>query len=197
MYERTERMELFLPSILVALVAIIFIIVIVPRFSPLIIAIIAGILLYVGMSQHLQMFWNEYEQSTWQKSLTLFAPGIMIAAIILFVIYGILAFFSGGSVPIPSLPAMELPSANTATNPITAALNTAMNTVGNVAESVSDATSNAVNAVNNTVKNIGNAVTNNTKAKGRNNSNSSNNSSSNNGRNNANSGPSRSYLATA
>ena len=194
MYERTERMELFLPSILVALVAIIFIILIVPRFSPLIIAIIAGILLYVGMSQHLQMFWNEYEQSTWQKSLTLFAPGIMIAAIILFVIYGILAFFSGGAVPIPTLPTLELPSANTATNPVTAALNTAMNTVGNAAESVTEATNNAINAVNNTVKNIGNAVTNNTKAKGRNNSNSNN---SNNGRNNANSGPSRSYLATA
>jgi len=195
MYETAERMELFLPSILVALIAIIFIIVVIPKFSPLIIAIIAGILLYVGMTQHLQMFWNEYEQSTWQKSLTLFAPGIMIAAIILFVIYGILSFFSGGSVPVPSLPTMELPSANTATNPVTAALNTVMNSVGDAAASVSEAVTDVVNGVTND-------VTNNTKRNSRNNNSSNSGNSGNSGNSNknnanANSGLTRSYLATA
>jgi hypothetical protein len=176
-------MELFLPSILISILAILVVIFLIPRFSPLIIVILAAVLLYVGTTQHLSMFWDEYKQSTWQESLKLFAPGIMIGAIVIFVLYGILSFFGGGTVPVPSMPAMELPSANTATNPVTAAINTAMNTVSDVANTVS-------NTVNNTMSNIGIS---NVK---RNNLNNGVRRMNTNNKNN-NSGPTRSYLATA
>jgi hypothetical protein len=172
-------MQLFLPSILISILAILVVILLIPKFSPLIIVIIAGILLYVATTQHLNMFWDEYRQSTWQESLKLFAPGIMIAAVVIFVLYGILSFFSTGVVPIPSMPSMEMPSANTATNPVTAAINTVMNTVNDAATTATNAVSNLTNNNNNNVK--------------RNNQN-------NNGTrkmNNNNSGPTRSYLATA
>ena len=171
-------MELFLPSILISILAILVVILLIPKFSPLIIVVLAAILLYVATTQHLNMFWDEYKQSTWQQNLKLFAPGIMIAAVVIFVLYGILSFFSTGVVPIPSMPSMEMPNASTATNPVTAAINTAMNTVNDVATTAANAVSNLTNN-NNTVK--------------RNNQN-------NNGTrkmNNNNSGPSRSYLATA
>ena len=170
-------MQLFLPSILISILAILVVILLIPKFSPLIIVIIAALLLYVATTQHLNMFWDEYRQSTWQESLKLFAPGIMIAAVVIFVLYGILSFFSTGVVPIPSLPSIELPNASTATNPVTAAINTAMNTVNDIANT-------AANAVNN----LGN------------NNNVKRNNQNNNGTrkmNNNNSGPTRSYLATA
>jgi hypothetical protein len=173
-------MQLFLPSILIAILAILVVIFLIPRFSPLIIVILAAVLLYVGTTQHLSMFWDEYKQSTWQEGLKLFAPGVMIGAVVIFVLYGILSFFGGGSVPIPSMPALELPSANTATNPVTAAINTAMNTVNDVA-----------NTVSNTVNNLG--TNNNVK---RNNLNNGVRKMNTNNKNN-NSGPTRSYLATA
>ena len=173
-------MQLFLPSILIAILAILVVIFLIPRFSPLIIVILAAVLLYVGTTQHLSMFWDEYKQSTWQEGLKLFAPGVMIAAVVIFVLYGILSFFGSGSVPIPSMPALELPSANTATNPVTAAINTAMNTVNDVA-----------NTVTNTVNNLG--TNNNVK---RNNLNNGVRKMNTNNKNN-NSGPTRSYLATA
>jgi len=173
-------MELFLPSMLISILAIMVVILLIPRFSPLIIVVLASILLYVATTQHLNMFWDEYRQSTWQESLKLFAPGIMIAAVVLFVLYGILTFFSSGAVPIPSMPSMEMPSANTATNAVTAAINTAMNTVSDIA-----------NTAANTVSNLtGNSNNNNVKR----------NNQNNNGTrkmNNNNSGPTRSYLATA
>ena len=171
-------MELFLPSILISILAILVVILLIPKFSPLIIVVLAAILLYVATTQHLNMFWDEYKQSTWQQNLKLFAPGIMIGAVVIFVLYGILSFFSTGVVPIPSMPSMEMPNASTATNPVTAAINTAMNTVNDVVTTAANAVSNLTNN-NNTVK--------------RNNQN-------NNGTrkmNNNNSGPSRSYLATA
>lgn len=161
-------MELFLPSILVAILASLIVIFLIPRLSPILIVIIASILLYVGMTQHFSMFWDEYKQSTWQQNLKLFAPGIMIAAIVIFVLYGILSFFKGGVVPIPSMPAMEMPSANTATNPVTAAINTVMNTVHNAVNNLGSVSRN--NQSNNGTRKINN---------------------------NANSGPTRSYLATA
>lgn len=171
-------MQLFLPSILISILAILVVILFIPKLGPLIIVIIATILLYVATTQHLNMFWDEYRQSTWQESLKLFAPGIMIAAVVIFVLYGILSFFSTGVVPIPSLPSMEMPNASTATNPVTAAINTVMNTVN-------DAANTAANAVSNL---------------GNNNNNVKRNNQNNNGTrksNNNNSGPSRSYLATA
>ena len=173
-------MQLFLPSILISILAILVIIFLIQRFSPLIIVILAAVLLYVGTTQHLSMFWDEYKQSTWIEGLKLFAPGVMIGAIVIFVLYGILSFFGGGSVPIPSMPTLELPSANTATNPVTAAINTAMNTVNDVA-----------NTVSNTVNNLG--TNNNVK---RNNLNNGVRKMNTNNKNN-NSGPTRSYLATA
>ena len=172
-------MELFLPSMLISILAILVVILLIPRFSPLIIVVLASILLYVATTQHLNMFWDEYKQSTWQESLKLFAPGIMIAAVVLFVLYGILSFFSTGSVPIPSMPSMEMPNASTATNPVTAAINTAMNAVNDAVNDVANTAANTVSNLTNTVK--------------RNNQN-------NNGTrkmNNNNSGPTRSYLATA
>jgi len=176
-------MQLFLPSILIAILAILVVIFLIPRFSPIIIVILAAVLLYVGTTQHLSMFWDEYKQSTWQEGLKLFAPGIMIGAIVIFVLYGILSFFGGGSVPIPSMPTLELPSANTATNPVTAVINTAMNTVNDVTNTVN-------NTVNNTMSNLGIS---NVK---RNNLNNGVRKMNTNNKNN-NSGPTRSYLATA
>jgi len=189
MYETTERMQLFLPSMLVSLLAILVIILLIPRFSPLIIVILAGILLYVATTQHFNMFMDEYKQSTWQQSLKLFAPGIMIAALIIFVLYGILTFFSSGAVPIPSMPSMDMPAANTATNPVTSAINKVMNTVNDVANNVGEAVSGLTNNKNNNNNNNNNVKRNNQNNNGVRKMNTNNK--------NNNSGPTRSYLATA
>lgn len=164
-------MQLFLPSILVLLIAILIVVLVIPRFSPLIIVIISAILLAAGTYHHFTVFMNEYKQSTWQQSLVLFAPGIIITGIILYLFVAIASMFSGGSVPVPSMPAMDLPPASTATNPVTAALNSTMSAVNSVAKSVSSAANSAINSVIPT------------------------NGKNSNGKNNS-GGPTRSFLAT-
>jgi len=168
-------MQLFLPSMLVLLIGILIVVLVIPQFSPLIIVIISALLLAAGTYHHFVTFMNEYKQSTWQQSLTLFAPGIILAAIILYLFVAIASFFSGGSVPIPSMPAMELPPASTATNPVTAALNSTMSAVNSVAKSVGNAANSAINAVM---------------------PNGSRNNNNNNSRKNNSGGPTRSFLAT-
>ena len=92
--------------------------------SPVIIIGMSAVLLGFGVYHHFKLFWDEYKQSTWQDQLRLFAPGIMLTVIIIYVLFSILMFFTGGSVPVPSMPNVELPSADTATNVVTEAINT-------------------------------------------------------------------------
>ena len=120
-------MELFLPSILIFLLAMIVVMILIPQFSPIIIVSLAIVLLVGGMYNHFSMFMNEYRQSTWQTTLTLFAPGILIIAIFVYLFFAIGAFFTGGKVPVPTLPEMSNPSANSATNALTSSINDTMN----------------------------------------------------------------------
>ena len=122
-------MELFLPSLLLFLIAVIVIAFLLPRMSPLIIVLLSAGLLGVGVYHHFNLFWDDYKQSTWQDQLRVFAPGIMLILIVLYVLYALLTVFTGGQVPVPSMPNVELPSAETATNVVTETINNALQAV--------------------------------------------------------------------
>jgi len=134
-------MELFLPSILVFLFAIILTFYVAPKLTPMIIAVLSAVFLSYGVYDHYKQFESEYRLSTWQEIFKVYAPAIMILAVILFVIYGILAFFTGGQVPIPALPNL---------NQVESSLSNSFN---NVSTSFSSATNSMVNAANNSFSN--------------------------------------------
>jgi hypothetical protein len=135
-------MELFLPSLFVFLLAAIIAAVILPRFSPLIIVSLAITLLVAGTYHHFQVFWNEYRQSTWQDTLKIFAPTLILLAIFVYLLFVILSFFTGGSVPIPQMPNIMMPEPDTATNALTAGLNRGIS-------AITDMTNNAANTLGN------------------------------------------------
>jgi hypothetical protein len=142
-------MELFLPSILVIIFAALVIMIVLPRFSPLVIVIVSAILLTASTYQHFQLFWHEYRESSWQASLKIFAPGIIIAAVFLYIFIMGGSFLTGKSNA--SMPSMELPSASTATNPLTSALNSTMSAVSDGASAVSSAVSGAASSITSTL----------------------------------------------
>ena len=131
-------MQLFFPSVFLVLLAFLIIFLVMPNFSPLVIVSISAVLLVAGTYNHFVTFWNEYQQSTWQNNLKLFAPGIFIAVLLVYIFVVINSFFTGGAVPVPTLPTVELPSAESATNPVTAAINSTMNGVNNAMNAVSN-----------------------------------------------------------
>ena len=94
-------------------------------------AVLSIAFLIYGVRDHAQRFSSEYRLSTWQEGLKLYAPAIMILVIIVFVIYSIMAFFTGGSVPVPSMPNVEVPTMNEITTNITNTINNATNTISN------------------------------------------------------------------
>jgi hypothetical protein len=122
-------MEFFIPGIVLFLLFLGTTFYIAPKATPMIAAILSIIFLIYGVREHSRLFASEYRLSTWQDGLKMYAPAIMIIVIIIFVIYSILAFFTGGSVPIPPMPIVEVPTMNSLATNLTDSLNTAKNTI--------------------------------------------------------------------
>jgi len=136
-------MEFFIPGLLLFLVSVAVSFIIAPRFTPLVVALLSIGFLSYGVFDHYKMFASEYRLSTWQESLKIYAPAIMIAAIIIFIIYAILAFFTKGSVPIPFIPNIIELNSNSTTSKIINSLNKVSN----------NKNTNVINNVNNKINN--------------------------------------------
>ena len=126
-------MEFFIPGLLIFLLAIAIAVIIVPQMTPMIAAVLSILFLAYGVYDHYLLFAPEYRLSTWQDGIKIYAPFIMLAGIILFVIYFIFAFFTGGEVPVPkmempAMPAMpEMPTFNAIKNATNNAINNTVN----------------------------------------------------------------------
>lgn len=141
MYCNRERhycnMEFFIPGLLLFLTSLFITFMIAPKATPFMASILSLSFLTYGVYHHHKLFAAEYRLSTWHEGLKMYAPAVMIFAVVIFIIYGILSFFTSGKVPIPSMPNISLPSSNSITSSIT----NSMESIGN----------SVVNSVNNTL----------------------------------------------
>jgi hypothetical protein len=141
-------MEIFIPGLLLFFVALLVSFLIVPRFTPLIIAILSLALLTYGVYDHYKLFAAEYRLSTWQESLKVYAPAVMLGFVILFIIYSILAVSTGGAIPVPPIPNIPTPNENSITGSIVNSLNKIGNTITN------NKNTNVVNSINEQINNV-------------------------------------------
>jgi predicted PurR-regulated permease PerM len=141
-------MEIFLPSILIVLLAGVVVFTILPRFGPLVLTVIAIILLMFGVYHHYNLFYDEYRLSTWQTTSTFLAPALVLGVALFFLLGYILSFFGSG-IPVPKSADVVPNVGETVANIV----NTAAETVNNVANNVVNSANNVVNnVVNNTVE---------------------------------------------
>jgi predicted PurR-regulated permease PerM len=159
-------MEFFIPGLLLFLLAVVVSFILAPRFTPLVVAVLSIVLLSYGVYDHYKMFAAEYRLSTWQQSLKIYAPAIMIGAIILFIIYAILAFFTKGSVPVPPIPNITAPNENSAMDNVVQSLNKVANGLTNNKNDIVSSVNNTINKANNNRGNILNALTGNNNGNG-------------------------------
>ena len=136
------------------IIAIAIVFVVLPRLAGPVLVGVSLVILVFALYQHITLFKAEYAMSTWADQLKFYAPFVLIAALFVAVLiyFGVLASGNGGTsaLPIPTLPNTPmLPSAETATNPLTAAINTGMRGVNNLTGQVT----NAANQI--TVPNFG------------------------------------------
>lgn len=128
-------MEFFLPGLFVLLIGVLIAFFVIPRFSPVILAIISIVLLIAALYDHFRIFSYEYAYSTWQEQLKGYAPYVMVGALLITIIFYFMYIFGGGRPKANNSisEAIEnMPNANTATNPLTEAINNTLKAVNNV-----------------------------------------------------------------
>ena len=149
-------MEFFLPSLAALLLTALLVFFVLPKFGAPILVALSIILLMYGVRSHIQLFAPEYRFSTWQEQLKLYAPFIIIGGLLLSVL-SYLGFLFGtkgvNALPAPNIaPAVNMPPANTATNPITSIINSGLQAVNGAVNTVTNAVSPNTSA-NNSKKN--------------------------------------------
>jgi hypothetical protein len=143
-------MELFIPSVLVLLLAAAVVFFVFPRFGAPVLAAISVGLLAFGIYQHSKNFGTEYRGSTWQYDIAAYAPFVMVGGVLLVISFYLLSLFTGGGAAptAPEVPTVaEMPSANTATNAVTAGVNNALKGAANVMNNATKAANKAPNAL--------------------------------------------------
>ena len=151
-------MELFLPSVIVLLIAAAIVFFLLPKFGPATLAIISAVLLVMGLYQHYSTFQTEYRLSTWQ--FTAFSPyyliGGLLVVLAIFFLYTIpVGTASQAEVPTIEMPTISnMPSANTSTNVITGAINRSLNNAANLFNGNTNKNSN--NGIFSTITNFAN-----------------------------------------
>lgn len=139
-------MELFLPSVLILLLAAAVIFFVLPRFGAPVLALISVGLLVYGIYNHMNAFGTEYRFSTWQLGLVSYAPYLMVGGLLVVIAFYLLSMSpwgkAGTTAPnMPEIPTIaEMPKADTATNVVTSGVNNALkgakNLFGNAAAAV-------------------------------------------------------------
>ncbi len=145
-------MEFFLPSVFILIFGAVISFMLIPKFSPTVVLILAGLLLGFAVYHHIDQFKAEYKLATWQQGLMRYAPYMAFGFMILFILFYIFTKFRGGEVPVPEIP-VSLPSPTEALNSIT-------ETVSNVATNTTNAVVNVANTVNRKVNAAANTVAN-------------------------------------
>jgi predicted PurR-regulated permease PerM len=160
-------MEFFLSSVFILIFGAVVSFMLIPKFSPTVVLVIAAALLGFALYHHISLFKSEYKLSTWQTGLIAYAPFIVLGVMILFILSYIFTKFRGGAVPVP-----DMPSPSETMNSIVETVN---NAVTNTANNVINATKNVANNVVKNANVLVNKVANNTSGNGGNKGNKSGN----------------------
>ncbi len=150
-------MEFFLASVFILIFGAVVSFLLIPKFSPTVVLVIAAALLGFAVYHHMALFKNEYKLSTWQTGLIAYAPFIVLGGMILFILGYIFTSYRGGEVPVPNMENVSSP-----TDAIGSFTESITNTIGNATNSIINTTKNVANNVVKNANNIVNKVANNT-----------------------------------
>ncbi len=132
-------MEFFIPGLAALLITIALIFLILPRLGAPLIALISIGLLMFAVYQHYQLFQPEYRYATWMDTLKVYGPYIIVFFIIISALLYLGLNVGGGKSnnsmsPINSLTSTmtPMPSAESATNPLTSMVNNTLRTANNL-----------------------------------------------------------------
>jgi hypothetical protein len=138
-------MEIFVPSLIILIIAGFYVFLVLPRLGPMVLAVVSLVALVLAGINHYSMFYNEYKLSTWQFAIAAYTPWVILGFALITMIAAIIFMFTGSSGAARVMNAVStpmeaiqtavgnsvntMPSASSATNPLTAAINSVVSNV--------------------------------------------------------------------
>lgn len=114
-------MEFYIPSLFIVLIAAIFLVLVVPKLSSLVLTTVCTLLLVWGLVNHYTLFSSEYHNMNWTNTALAAGPYIMLFTVIGLSLGYIILLFTrkGGSNSAPVNVNMSIPPPESATNYVT------------------------------------------------------------------------------
>ena len=139
-------MEFYIPSLFIMIIAAAVCFLLIPQFTPMILAGFATLCLVLAMYNHSSLFWNEYKNMNWASTATasMASPYLLVGLVILLSVGYIIFLFSSGKAPNLGVPSMNIPSPSTATNFVTRGIGNGLVNAGVSNVAGNNATRNAL-----------------------------------------------------
>ena len=112
-------MEFYIPSLFIVLLAAIFLVIVLPQLSPLILTIVCTLLLVWGIANHYTLFSNEYRNMNWTNTATTAGPYIILFLVIGLSLGYIILLFTRKRFTSTASPPVNIPPPESATNYMT------------------------------------------------------------------------------
>jgi len=123
-------MEFFLPSILLMIFAAAVVFAVVPKMTPLLLAVVAVLCLVIAVYNHYSLFKNEYKIMSWADTASQVSP-YLISGLVIILVVGYLLYLTGSGKKVTlQMPSANIPPPQTATNYVTEAIGNGMVATG-------------------------------------------------------------------
>ena len=123
-------MEFYIPSLFIILLAAIFVVLVVPRLSHIVLIVLCTLLLVWGIANHYTLFVTEYQNMNWANTAVIAGPYLMLFLVIALSLGYIILLFTRSRSASQSEERMNIPPPESATNYVTRGLGNSLSATG-------------------------------------------------------------------
>ena len=123
-------MEFYIPSLFIILLAAIFLVLVVPRLSHIVLIVLCSLLLVWGIANHYTLFVTEYQNMNWANTAVIAGPYLMLFLVIALSLGYIILLFTRSRSASQSEERMNIPPPESATNYVTRGIGNSLSATG-------------------------------------------------------------------
>jgi hypothetical protein len=123
-------MEFYIPSLFIILLAAIFVVLVVPRLSHIVLIVLCTLLLVWGIANHYTLFVTEYQNMNWANTAVIAGPYLMLFLVIALSLGYIILLFTRSRSASEGEERMNIPPPESATNYVTRGIGNSLSATG-------------------------------------------------------------------
>lgn len=123
-------MEFYIPSLFIILLAAIFVVLVVPRLSHIVLIVLCSLLLVWGIANHYTLFVTEYNNMNWTNTAVIAGPYVMLFLVIGLSLGYIILLFTKSRSSSERQERMNIPPPESATNYVTRGIGNSLSATG-------------------------------------------------------------------